>query len=112
ARDRRVAARTRAATSSRAGARDLPLADAPGQAAEEAPEAPGQDSDEPLAHGIPSGITLAIGSSLSCPGASGASSAAWPGASARGRSRAPARDEVAARVRAATLRSRADSCRP
>jgi len=56
ARDRRVAARTRAATSSRAGARDLPLADAPGQAAEEAPEAPGQDSDEPIAKVIPLGI--------------------------------------------------------
>src|SRR5579864_5361844 len=59
---------------------------------------------------MPSGITLAIGSSLCCPGASGPSSVvagtAWT------ETPAPARDAVVARVRAATRRSRAVSCRP
>jgi hypothetical protein len=59
-RDRRVAARTRATTASRAGAGALPPADACGNAGsatiEDPPQAPGQDSDEPIAKVIPLGI--------------------------------------------------------
>jgi Mu transposase, C-terminal len=53
ARDRRVAARTRAAAASRAGAGTPPAA--PGGDGD-APQAPGQDSDEQIAKVIPLGI--------------------------------------------------------
>lgn len=53
ARDRRVAARTRAAAASHAGARTPPAAPAEDG---DAPEAPGQDSDEQIAKVIPLGI--------------------------------------------------------